>query len=156
MKATGIIQDIENHVVELISDQPALFLVQVKADVKNNIRIYLDGDNGVTIDQCAKLNRKLYKILETTPGFEEGDFSLEVSSAGLDEPLQTQRQYKKNIGRPVEVLLEDGTQQEGVLKEADEVKLVLECTTGKGKKQEIKMVEIPLAGIKATMIKIII
>jgi ribosome maturation factor RimP len=156
MKAANIIQDIENHVVELISDQPALFLVKVRGDVKNNIQVYLDGDNGVTIDQCAKLNRKLYKILEATPGFEEGDFSLEVSSAGLDEPLQTLRQYTKNLGRPVEILLEDGTEKEGVLKEADEVTLVLECTTGKGKKQITEMVQIPVAGIKTTRIKIII
>lgn len=156
MKAGDIIQVIENQIVELIADQPEVFLVSVKADAKNNIKVFLDGDNGLTIDSCAKLNRKLYKIIEVMEGFEDGNFSLEVSSPGLDEPLHSFRQYRKNIGRPVEITLLDGTFKEGVLKEVSEEKLLIGYTTGKGKKQETHAEEIPMSGIKTTKIKIII
>lgn len=156
MLNTEIIQVIENQVVDLISDQPELFLISVKGDAKNNFRVFLDGDNGVTIDACARLNRKLYKIIEATEGFEEGNFSLEVSSPGLDEPLHNLRQYKKNIGRPVEITLADGTLKEGVLKEMDGESITLACTTGKGKKMEQFEVTIPFSDIKTTKIKIVI
>lgn len=156
MKSVDIIQIVENQIVELIAEQPDLFLVSVKSDAKNNIKVFLDGDNGVTIDNCAKLNRKLYKIIEATEGFEDGNFSLEVSSPGLDEPLHSFRQYRKNIGRPVEIVLADGTPKEGVLKEAQEEKIVIEYTTGKGKKQQTHTEELPMGNIKSTKIKIII
>ncbi len=51
--------------------------------------------------------------MEEAAIYPDGDFSLEVSSAGLDEPLKSLRQYKKNIGRLVEVQFQDGTQKEG-------------------------------------------
>lgn len=151
-----IIQTIENQVVELISDQPELFLISVKGDAKNNFRVFLDGDNGVTIDACARLNRKLYKFIEAISGFEEGNFSLEVSSPGLDEPLHNPRQYRKNIGRPIEITLADGTVKEGVLKEFADGSVTLACTTGKGKKMEQFDVVIPETDIKTTKIKIVI
>lgn len=156
MKSGNIIQIVENQIVELIADQPELFLVSVKSDAKNNIKVFLDGDKGVTIDNCAKLNRKLYKIIEVMEGFEDGNFSLEVSSPGLDEPLHSFRQYRKNIGRTVEITLADGTPKEGVLKEVQKEKIAIEYTTGKGKKQETYTEEIPMDTIKTTKIKIII
>ena len=78
-----------------------------------------------------QVNRKLYKKLEEAAFFPDGDFSLEVSSAGLDEPLKLLRQYKKNIGRLVEVQFQDGTQKEGQLMEVNEEGIVLEVATGK-------------------------
>ncbi len=60
-------------------------------------------------------NRALYKQIEAEGIFPDGDFSLEVSSPGLDEPLKLKRQYQKNIGRNVEVTLQDGSKKEGKL-----------------------------------------
>ena len=84
----------------------------------------------------------------------DGDFSLEVSSPGLDEPLKLNRQYKKNIGRFVEVLLNDTTKKEGKLLEATEDGIIIEYELGKGKKKEIKQETILFTDIKHTKIQI--
>jgi Uncharacterized protein conserved in bacteria len=70
-------------------------LVQVKIKPTNNIKVFLDGDNGITIEDCIKVNRKLYAEIEELAMYPDGDFSLEVSSPGVGEPLLLQRQYVK-------------------------------------------------------------
>ena len=85
-----------------------VFLVELKVSPGNNLKVFLDADKGVTIDTCISINRALYKKIEEDDLFPNGDFSLEVSSPGVDEPLKLHRQYKKNIGRNVEVVMNDG------------------------------------------------
>ena len=86
--------------------------------------------------------------------FPEGDFSLEVSSPGIDEPLKLHRQYLKNIGRNVEVLLQDSTKKEGKLTEASEESITIEYVEGKGKKAVQHQLVIPFAEIKQTTVQI--
>jgi len=116
---------------EILLEEPVYFLVDLRIKPINNIKVFLDGDSGITIEKCVQVNRKLYKKLEEAAFFPAGDFSLEVSSAGLDEPLKSLRQYKKNIGRLVEVQLQDGTQKEGQLTDVSEEGIKLEVSTGK-------------------------
>jgi len=130
----------------------ALFLVDVKIKPTNNIKVFLDGDAGITIDAVSKINRALYAQLEESGLFPEGDFSLEVSSPGVDEPLKFFRQYRKNIGRKVEVTLNDDQVHNGVLKEATETEVTLEEMIGK--KKEKKEVVIPFDNIKKTIVQI--
>ncbi len=113
---------------EILSEEPVYFLVDLRIKPTNNVKVFLDGDSGITIEKCVQVNRKLYRKLEEAAIFPDGDFSLEVSSAGLDEPLKLFRQYKKNIGRLVEVQLQDGTQKEGQLKDVSNEGIVLEIT----------------------------
>jgi ribosome maturation factor RimP len=101
------------------------------------------------------VNRKLYKLIEEQAFYPEGDFSLEVSSPGLDEPLKLHRQYLKNIGRNVEVIKLDGTKIEGVLKEALEDHIILEETKGKNKKRETVSHTIPSNNIKTIKVQVI-
>jgi ribosome maturation factor RimP len=96
----------------------------------------------------------LYKDLEETSFFPGGDFSLEVSSPGLDEPLKLRRQYLKNIGRAIEVLRVDGVKNEGKLLTVTEEEIVVEEEKGKGKKKELVQHTIPFSEIKATRIQI--
>jgi len=96
----------------------------------------------------------LYKQLEESELFPNGDFSLEVSSPGLDEPLKLFRQYKKNIGRFVEITLKDSTKKEGKLVDATEDGVVIETETGKGKKKEIKQESVLFDQIKNTKIQV--
>ncbi len=124
------IESIRKLLEEILSEEPVYFLVDLRIKPINNIKVFLDGDSGITIEKCVQVNRKLYRKLEEAAFFPEGDFSLEVSSAGLDEPLKSLRQYKKNVGRLVEVQLLDGTQKEGQLKEVSEEGIVLEVATG--------------------------
>ncbi len=149
----------ENSIIDQVREKldaliegSALFLVDIKIKPTNNIKIFLDGDTGVTIDAVSKINRTLYKQLEESALFPDGDFSLEVSSAGVDEPLKFLRQYKKNIGRNVEVTLNEGAVVEGTLKEATEEEIVIEETIGK--KKEKKEVTIPFNNIKKTVVQI--
>ena len=86
--------------------------------------------------------------------YTEGDFSLEVSSPGLDEPLKLVRQYKKNVGREVEIITHDEAKKEGKLTEVTEEKITIEYTEGKGKKAVLKTQEINFTDIKQTKIQI--
>lgn len=125
---------IEKYIEQILIDYPDLFLVEIKIKPTNNIKVFLDGDNGVTIEKCVRVNRKLYHLIEEATIFAEGDFSLEISSPGVDEPLKLVRQYTKNIGRDLELALIDETKKEGKLIEVLKNEIVIESTTGKGKK----------------------
>jgi ribosome maturation factor RimP len=129
-------------------------LVEVRTKPTNNVKIYIDGDQGVSVDKLVSYNRKLYRQLEEEGVFPNGDFSLELSSPGLDEPLKLYRQYLKNVGRPVEVIRIDGTKLEGVLQAVSESQVELIETKGKGKKMEQHTHLIPFADIKTTKIQI--
>lgn len=138
----------------IIADDPAYFVVELKIKPTNNIKIFLDGDEGVSIKKCSEINRALYKQLEESGMYPDGDFSLEVSSPGLDEPLKLPRQYTKNLGRDVEVTMQDGSLIEGKLLAADGENLLVEQEKGKNKKKEIVQHTIPVNEIKSTKIQI--
>ena len=147
---------------EIISEEPVYFLVDLRIKPTNNVKVFLDGDSGITIEKCVQVNRKLYRKIEESAIYPDGDFSLEVSSAGLDEPLKLLRQYKKNIGRLVEIQLQDGTQKEGQLKDVSEEGIVLEVSSGKpsngklpSKKKEISSQSFLFNNIKSTKIQIV-
>ena len=115
MNIDSQIEAIEQKVRTLISTDPESFLVEVKIRPGNNIKVFIDADKGMSIEKLAQLNRSLYKQIEESGFFPNGDFSLEVSSPGLDEPLKLHRQYLKNVGRNIEVLQKDGVKKEGRL-----------------------------------------
>jgi ribosome maturation factor RimP len=149
------IQTVTDMMQHLLESNPSYFIVSVRITPTNNIKIALDADTGVSIDRCAAYSRELYKKIEEVGLFPDGDFALEVSSPGLDEPLKMYRQYLKNIGRKVEVLLNDGTQKEGKLLSVDEKEIVLEETRGKNKKQEVLQHTLSFDNIKSTKIQIV-
>lgn len=154
MTGTAVIQDIEQKVVALISDDPSLFLVEVRIKPTNNIKVFIDGDQGVSIEKLVQFNRRLYRQLEEENMFPGSDFSLEVSSPGLDEPLKLLRQYKKNIGRFIEVTETEGEMKEGKLVSVDDKELVIETVQGKGKKLETVQHTVSFDNIKITKVQI--
>lgn len=154
MSTEAQIQTIEQKLQALISAEPALFIVETRIKPTNNIKVYIDGDQGVSIEKLVYYNRKLYKEIEEAGLYPGGDFSLEVSSPGLDEPLKMHRQYLKNIGRYAEVTDLEGNRKEGKLIGVTETELVLEEQKGKGKKMEIVAHTIPFGQIKTTKIQI--
>ena len=150
----SIIKELEHKVNDLIAADPGLFLVEIKIKPVNNIKVFIDGDQGVSIEKLTQYNRRLYRQLEEQNFFPNGDFSLEFSSPGLEEPLKLQRQYLKNTGRFVEVITADGIKKEGKLVSVGEQEIVLEEQVGKGKKAELKQYIIPFETIKTTKIQI--
>ena len=148
------IQVIEQKMGTLISAEPDLFVVEVKIKPANNIKIFIDGDQGISIEKLVQYNRRLYKEIEEDNMFPGGDFSLEVSSPGLDESLKLHRQYLKNIDRFVEVTEMDEAQKEGKLINVTETGIVIEEIKGKGKKMETVQHTISFDNIKTTKIQI--
>ena len=144
---TGMLQD-------LLQNYPDVFLVDVWIKPTNNIRVAVDADAGLPIERCVSINRALYKIIEEEGLYPDGDFSLEVSSPGLDEPLKMHRQYVKNINRSVEVLQLDGKVTEGILTSVNENEIEVAETIGKNKKKEVVQHTIPFLNIKSTKIQI--
>ncbi len=163
MNGAAQIQAVEHMITGLISGESGLFLVEVRVKPINNIKVFIDGDQGISIEKLVHYNRKLYKEIEEAGMFPNGDFSLEVSSPGLDEPLKLHRQYLKNIGRIAEVITVDGMRKEGKLISTTEQEIVLEEIKGKAKKMPARMnrsdgettqYSIPFDEIKTTRIQV--
>jgi ribosome maturation factor RimP len=147
------VKTVEQMVNGILSGDSQYFLVEVKIRPTNNIKVYLDGDKGISIEKCIVINRQLYKLLESSGLFPADDFSLEVSSPGLDEPLKLLRQYYKNAGRKVEVLQSNGIRIDGIMKEVTESGITVEETRGKNKKKEVIEHFVPFDIIKSTKIQ---
>ena len=153
--ANETIKVVESLVQALLANDSGYFLVEVRVKPTNNLKIFIDGDQGISIEKCVQINRGLYKKLEELGLFPNGDFSLEVSSPGLDEPLKLLRQYKKNIGRQVELILQDGSKKEGRLMEVSEDGIIIEETKGKNKKKEVINHTFLFDNIKTTKIQVV-
>jgi len=148
------IQRIEALIEGLIAETKEIFLVSVRIKPTNNIKVFLDADNGLSIEKCIRINRAMYKRIEEEGWYPDGNFSLEVSSPGIDEPLKLIRQYKKNIGRNVEVTMVDETKLQGKLVAVAEDAISIEYTEGKNKKAVLITKEIPFNSIKQTIVLI--
>ncbi len=97
----------EKQIAEIVNEKllgTALFLVETRVKRGNLITVSIDSDSYVSINDCATLSRHIESKLDR----ETEDFELEVSSAGLDQPLKLQRQYLKNIGNDLKVITHDG------------------------------------------------
>ncbi len=94
------------------------FIVDIRFNPNHSrpkLHILLDGDQGITIDECARVSRELSRKIEERDLI-KGSFILEVSSPGVDSPLKLYRQYPQHVGRKILVKKQDGTQTEGLLK----------------------------------------
>ena len=107
------------------------FLVEVLIQSANKITVFFDGDNGVSITDCQKLSRLLEERLDR----DNTEYSLTVSSAGMDRPIKLLRQYKKRIGKELEVILHAGEKISGVLVKAEEKTIELEHPVKNPKKE---------------------
>lgn len=143
----------KNKVQTLLNDaleeDGNLFLIDFSITTDNKIKVVLDGDLGVTVQDCMKISRAIEHNLDR----EEEDFSLEVASAGAAAPMVLPRQYKKNIGRKLEVKTTEET-VEGNLTDTTENGIVIEWKArepkpiGKGKHTVQKRKEIDFSDIK--------
>ncbi len=146
-----------NLVKEAIEENPALFLIDLKFLPENKISVEVDGDNGVTLKECIRISRGIEHNLDR----EIEDFSLEVASPDIANPLKVYRQYKKNINRVLTLKLKDNTIVEGVLKNVTDNEVELEWKTrepkplGKGKVTVIKNSTFPFSNILEAKVKII-
>jgi len=145
---------IEELLNEFLATRTDLFLIDLKISAGDAITVILDGDSGVTLQDCLDASR----AVEFNMDREEHDFSLQVMSAGLSEPLATPRQFNKNLGREIEVMFEDSTKIEGELSKVDDEKITLVLRyrkpkdIGKGKVDVEEEKEIPYSEIKKALV----
>jgi ribosome maturation factor RimP len=103
------------------------FLIDIiikPSKISQKITILVDSDEGITIQQCTSISRRLGKQLEELELIAEA-YTLEVSSPGLDQPLVLPRQYQKNIGRNLKVTLKSGEAVTGTLVSANDEEITI-------------------------------
>jgi ribosome maturation factor RimP len=126
---------VKRLVVEKLDER--MFIVDISVSESNRIDIFIDGYDGLTIDQCVAVSRNVEHNLDR----EAEDFSLQVSSPGLSEKFRVKEQYIKYQGKLVEVITTEGTELEGTLISAGEEGIVLETSVKEkpegGKKKEL-------------------
>jgi len=141
---------------EALKVNKSLFLIDLKISTDAKIKVIIDGDKGVPLKECIRISRHIEHNLDR----DVDDFSLEVMSAGLSEPLSLRRQYKKNINRVLIIKLIDGSIIEGSLDIVNDEGLSVSWKTrepkplGKGKVTVTKNAQIAFEDIKEAKVKI--
>jgi ribosome maturation factor RimP len=149
-----IVEEIKRVAATKLTD-PSQFIVDVLVlghKGPKKVLIILDSDKGITIDDCAFLSRELSKWFDESQLLDES-YMLEVSTPGLDQPLKLKRQYHKNIGRKIKVVLPETT-VEGKLVEVTEENIYLEQEIGAGKQKELKQITVSFSEIEKTFVLI--
>lgn len=114
------------------------FVVSIDISPSNKIMVEMDGDNGFPISECVNFSRQIEHNLDR----EQEDFSLEVSSPGLNKPLRLTRQYLKNLDKSVVVKTTEGEKIKGVLIEANDDRVVIKTSRKERLEKKKKKVEI--------------
>ncbi len=148
-------EKVEKLAEKVFEENNSLFLISLDVNSANHIKVVIDGDEGVSVNDCIMVSRAIEHNLDR----DEEDFSLEVTSAGVSEPLLMPRQYKKNVGRKLKVKTADD-KFEGELMAADENEIKLSWKArepkpvGKGKVTVEKEAVLPYSDIVEAKVKI--
>ncbi len=148
-------EKVNKLLAEGLEEKPSVFLTDLTITDAFKIIVGLDGDNGVTLQDCIDISRAIEHNLDR----EEQDFSLEVASVGVGTPLKMVRQYKKNIGRLLIVKLATETIEAELVDANDDfITLAWEAREpkkiGKGKETVQKRQEIPYTDIKEAIVTV--
>ena len=147
---------VEELVHEFLATREDLYLVDLKISASSDVTVILDGDESLTLQDCLDASRAIEFNLDR----EAHDFSLQVMSPGLSEPLKFPRQYKKNMGREVDILLNNDEKVAGEIAAVDDEKVTLTLRyrrpklVGKGKEDVVEDKEILYSDIKKALIVI--
>lgn len=129
---------IKEHLEALLNpmlEDGRLFIVNIlikPSKTSQKVSILVDSDEGITIQECTSISRRLAKQLEEMDLFADA-YTLEVSSPGLDQPLTLVRQYRKNLGRNVKVTLKSGDILTGQLTDVQDEQITIQLPEPKKK-----------------------
>ena len=138
MKISEIIDAISSEIVAR-----GLYLVEVTVSKDNDVEVTIESEEGkVELEDCVAISR----FFETKFDRETEDYSLTVTSAGLDQPFKVFKQFEKAVGKKVEVQLKGGKKMVAVLEAADQESNTLkysqkEAVEGKKKKEIVEHVD---------------
>ena len=124
----------------LAENEKDLFLVDITVSDDNRISVEIDGENVVSIDDCMQLSREIEAHLDR----DVEDFELEVGSSGITSPFKNIRQYRKNIGNEIELLLKNGPKITGILDNVSDDSIILsieKMVKPEGAKRKMKIRE---------------
>lgn len=153
MEIKGIEEKIEQFFEENAMNDCFFVESQVKG---KKIEIFIDRDGGISFDVCKKVSRYLEADFDESKIYGE-DYILEVSSPGVGTPLKLPRQYKNNVGREIELLIEDRKMKGELIKAGEEeITIQFEEVVKEGKKKikNVVTVDLKYADIKSAKIKI--
>lgn len=138
---------------ERLIEDPSLFVVEVEVVGKKikTVSITLDGDKGVTIEQCAELSRRLSEAMDEQNLLED-QHQLEVSSPGVEKPLRYLRQYAQHIGRRLEIITTDGQPLTGRLEALNGEILSIAKETKVRNKITTEPFELPFAQVRQALV----
>jgi ribosome maturation factor RimP len=131
-------------------------LIDLEITNNNAVKIVIDGDNGVLVEDCIFISRAIEHNIDR----DEHDFSLEVLSSGASTPLVLPRQYKKHVGRGMEIVTNDDEKFEGDLVQVNDDGVLLKWKArepkpvGKGKVTVKKEANLAFKDIKEAKVKI--
>lgn len=140
-----------------LDQNASLFLIELKFLPENKIYVEVDGDQGIPLKECIRISREVEHNLDR----EEEDFSLEVTSPDIANPLKVKRQYKKNVNRILQVKLNDNSKLEGTLKAVSDESIELQWKArepkpiGKGKITVVKNATVLFENILEAKVKLI-
>lgn len=150
-----VIQPIVEKIIQEVLPEAFLVSLKVNISIKSSVQIFVDTDKGITIEECSLLSRKIGQY------FDENDwidfsYELEVSSPGLNNPLIIPRQYQKNVGRDLKVVMKNGEKYEGKLVhfEDDIITIEFEQKNPDTKKKELKQEKIHIKDIKEAIVQV--
>ena len=132
------------------------FLVEVILkgnDRQRKVIVLLDGDNGVSISDCARVSRAMAASLEEDDPF-PGQYTLEVSSAGLDHPLSLRRQYLSRTGKALALRLTGGEELEGKLLEVADTEITIDKVIKVKNRKTTEATKVPFAQIEKAMVQV--
>lgn len=129
--------------------------LQVKRGRTQLVRVIAEQPGGIALDTCARISDELSRLLDADDPI-PGRYTLEVTSPGLDRPLRTAEDFRKNLGRQVKVVLAQA-QHEGVIEEVGEASVTVRLGQERGKpgrpRRDEGVIEISFADIaKATLV----
>ena len=137
----------EQQVTELVNaaiEDTNLFVVSISVGGSNAINVVIDGDHGVGIGDCKKVSRGIEGNFDR----EEEDFSLDVKSAGVGLPFVMPRQFRKYLNRPIEILMNDGKQMNGIMLSYNETEIEVEPRINPGKGRKVKVLDPVVLNLK--------
>lgn len=158
------VRTVEERIADLVEEKfqeegfTDCFLVDINLNAAGNkLEVFIDSDSGISFDTCQRVSRHLEAYLDEEKPLGE-KYTLEVSSPGVDRPLKLPRQYRKNIGRKVEVTTLEGKAKTGTLVEVTDFAVTIEekvqIKEGKKKRRELVQTIIPFEDIRKTVVKI--